>query len=177
MLEDINDEKGTIIALCNCLFMQSFSGECPCRKGEPAYDENIYDILVDRFNNGGQVLTSQVDLKDPTAYHGGDLKGIINKLDDLQSLGFSLLSLSPIMENVEGAYEGYQTEDFKKVEKEFGTLADLKKLVKEAHKRDMKIMLEFSPNYVAQNSSIAKDPAKQDWISNQPVKAEKMLLG
>lgn len=130
----------------------------------PAYDENIYDILVDRFNNGGQILTDQVDLKDPKAYHGGDLKGIIDKLDDLKSLGFTMLSLSPIMENAKGAYEGYQPTDLKKLEEQFGSMDDLKKLVKEAHQRKMKIMLEFPLNYMSKDSQLFQDSGKQDWF-------------
>ncbi|MFD2208470.1 alpha-amylase family glycosyl hydrolase [Virgibacillus halophilus] len=149
------------ILACTFYMIPSAVSAAPSAK---AYEENIYDILVDRFNNGGQVLSEQVDLKDPKAYHGGDLKGIIEKLDDLQSLGFTMLSLSPIMANAPGAYEGYQPVDFKKLEKQFGSMNDLKKLVKEAHKRKMKIMLEFPPSYVSKESNLYKSPDKQDWF-------------
>src|SRR5699024_5558689 len=64
-------------------------------------EEIVYHILVDRFNNGNQAPSAQVDLDDPYAYHGGDLQGITDMLQELDSEGFTAVSLSPIMENAE----------------------------------------------------------------------------
>ena len=44
-------------------------------------DERIYFIMVDRFNNGNPKNDYAVDVHDPKAYHGGDLQGVIDKLD------------------------------------------------------------------------------------------------
>src|SRR5699024_11978044 len=96
-------------------------------------DEIMYHILVDRFNNGNQARSDQVDLDDPYAYHGGDLQGITDMLQELDSEGFTAVSLSPIMENAENGYHGYWVDDFFDVEDEFGTMEDLKALIKEAH--------------------------------------------
>ncbi|WP_164669523.1 alpha-amylase family glycosyl hydrolase [Virgibacillus doumboii] len=126
--------------------------------------EIIYSILVDRFNNGNPSLQKQVDLDDPLAYHGGDLQGITDKLDSLKELGYTTLVLSPIMKNAPDGYHGYWIEDFFKVDDQYGTMEDLKKLVKEAHKRDMKIILEFVTNYVSLTHPMTEDPEKSDWI-------------
>ncbi|MEN1970354.1 alpha-amylase family glycosyl hydrolase [Lentibacillus sp. N15] len=123
-------------------------------------DEMIYSIFVDRFNNGDQQLGDQVDVDDPQAYHGGDIKGITDKLDYIKGLGFTTISLSSIMENAKGGYHGYWIDDFFKVEDQFGSINDLQTLVKEAHKRDLKVLLEFVPNYVASTHSFANDPNK-----------------
>lgn len=123
-------------------------------------EEMIYTIFVDRFNNGDQQLGDQVDIDDPAAYHGGDFKGITDKLDYIKGLGFTTISLSSIMKNSHGGYHGYWIEDFFHVEEQFGTLDDFKKLVNEAHKRDMKVLLEFVPNYIAPTHPFAKDPGK-----------------
>ncbi|SET14398.1 alpha-amylase [Oceanobacillus limi] len=132
--------------------------------------EIIYEIFVDRFNNGNHALTEQVDLEDPYAYHGGDLEGITRKLDDLKQLGFTTISLSPIFANAPDGYHGYWIEDFYEVEEQFGTLEDLQTLVEEAHDRDMKIVLEFVPNYVAKTSPLVSDPEKSDWFyDNEPI--------
>ncbi|WP_106498047.1 alpha-amylase family glycosyl hydrolase [Lentibacillus sp. Marseille-P4043] len=127
---------------------------------ESINEEMIYSIFVDRFNNGDQQLGDQVNVDDPEAYHGGDIEGITNKLDYIKELGFTTISLSSIMKNAPDGYHGYWIEDFFKVEEQFGTLDDLKKLVKEAHKRDMKVMLEFVPNYAAPSHPFADDPDK-----------------
>src|SRR5699024_4135219 len=64
-------------------------------------DEIVYHILVDLINSGNQSLSDQVDLDDPYACHGGDLQGITDMLQELDSQGFTAVTLSPLMENPE----------------------------------------------------------------------------
>lgn len=130
----------------------------------PIQEEIIYNILVDRYNNGNQAFSEQVRIDDPYAYHGGDLEGITLKLDDLKDLGFTAISLSPIMENATDGYHGYWVEDFYSIEEQLGSMEDLQTLVKEAHKRDMKVILELVTNYVAESHPIVSDSEKQDWV-------------
>ncbi|WP_339215916.1 alpha-amylase family glycosyl hydrolase [Ornithinibacillus sp. FSL M8-0202] len=130
-------------------------------------EEIIYDILVDRFNNGNQAFSDQVRIDDPLAYHGGDIKGIMMKLDDIKKLGFTAISLSPIMANAKDGYHGYWVEDFYSVEPQFGTMEEFQEFVQEAHNRDIKVMLELVINYVANSHPIVTDPNKQDWIVQQ----------
>lgn len=125
-------------------------------------EEIIYDIIIDRFNNGKQQKSNQVRPDDLYAYHGGDFKGIIMKLDDIKSLGFTAITLSPVMANAEDGFHGYWIENFYETEEQFGSMEELKQLVKEAHNRDIKVILEMVPNYVAKTNPIAK---KQDWIN------------
>ncbi|HLS67058.1 MAG TPA: alpha-amylase family glycosyl hydrolase [Pseudogracilibacillus sp.] len=125
-------------------------------------DEIIYDILVDRFNNGRQAPSEQVDLNDPYAYYGGDIYGVTKMLDSLMEHGFTTVSLSPIMENAPKGYHGYWIEDFYAIEEEFGTIEDVRELVEEAHERDMKVMLELVINYVAKSSPLVEE--HPDWF-------------
>lgn len=127
-------------------------------------EEIIYDILVDRFNNGNQSPSDQVDVTDPYTYNGGDINGVRDMLDDIEELGFTTISLSPIMANAPKGYHGYWIEDFYAVEEEFGTMEDLNELVKEAHDRKMKVILEFVPNYVATSNPIVDESDKRDWF-------------
>lgn len=127
-------------------------------------EEIIYDILVDRFNNGDPTLNEQVDINDPYAYHGGDLQGITTKLDRIKQLGFTTIALSPIMENALNGYHGYWVEDFYSIEEQFGTTADLNKLIEEAHGRDIKVILELPINYVALTHPFVDDPSKEEWF-------------
>lgn len=141
-------------------------------------EEIIYDILVDRFNNGRQAPSEQVDLDNPLTYHGGDIKGITLMLDMIEEHGFTMISLSPIMENASEGYHGYWIEDFYEVEEEFGTLEDLQELVEEAHERGIKVMLELVTNYAHESSPLVQDHEKQDWFKDveaSPIEATSWL--
>ncbi|MFA0049543.1 alpha-amylase [Vibrio breoganii] len=126
---------------------------------------NIYFVMVDRFNNGeksndnsyGRLKDGQQEVG---TFHGGDLKGVIEKLDYIQSLGTDAIWLSPIVEQVHGfvgggdkgsfpfyAYHGYWARDFTKIDQNFGNDEDLKTLVTEAHKRGIKVMLDAVINH------------------------------
>ncbi|WP_029266997.1 alpha-amylase family glycosyl hydrolase [Virgibacillus alimentarius] len=135
-------------------------------------EEIIYNILVDRYNNGDNTLNGQVSVDDPYAYHGGDIKGIIDKLDEIQEHGFTAITLSPIMENADNGYHGYWIEDYYNVEQQFGTMEDVQTLVEEAHKRDMKVILEFVTNYVADSHEIISDPDKADWLKENKLEIQ-----
>lgn len=146
------------------LLFATFPAQVNAENESTLPEEIIYDILVDRFNNGSQAPSDQVDIHDPFTYNGGDIQGVTMKLDSLQEFGITVVSLSPIMENAKKGYHGYWIEDFYSVEEEFGTMDDLKELVEEAHKKDMKVILEFVTNYVAKTSPIVDDADKQDWF-------------
>lgn len=127
-------------------------------------DESIYFIMVDRFNNGDMANDYDVNVKDPKAYHGGDLQGIIKRLDYIKDMGFTAIWLTPIVDNEDKGYHGYWAKDFYKVDEHFGTLADAKKLVKEAHKRDIKVIFDYVANHTGYNHPWLEDPAKADWF-------------
>ncbi|WP_191562350.1 alpha-amylase family glycosyl hydrolase [Metabacillus idriensis] len=127
-------------------------------------DESMYFIMIDRFYNGDASNDFEANPKDPKAYHGGDLQGIIDKLDYIQEMGFTSIWLTPVFDNEEGGYHGYWIRDFKKVDENFGTLDDVKTLVKEAHKRDMKVVLDFVVNHTGYQHPWLQDPEKKDWF-------------
>ena len=140
--------------------------------------ETIYFIVVDRFcdgdpeNNAGQ---NPADY-DPTRqdwgkYWGGDLQGVIDKLDYLQGMGVTALWLSPLFEQVEGTYfeqtasHGYWAKDFRRIEPRFiGVDEDnslnrtqetrnttFDRLIAEMHRRDMKLILDIVCNHSSPN--------------------------
>ncbi|WP_082234675.1 alpha-amylase family glycosyl hydrolase [Halobacillus massiliensis] len=122
-------------------------------------DESMYYIMVDRFMNGDSENDSNIDTKNPKAYHGGDIKGVIEQLDYIKEMGFTSIILSPIMENEEGGFHGFWINDYRAVEENFGTIEDAERLVKEAHERDIKVVFDIvvthtSPNHpwVQENS-------------------------
>ncbi|MCH1626148.1 alpha-amylase family glycosyl hydrolase [Ferdinandcohnia quinoae] len=127
-------------------------------------DEMIYFIMVDRFHNGDKSNDYEVDVNDPKAYHGGDFKGITKKLDYIKDMGFTAIWLTPIVKNEPKGYHGYWTEDFYDVEEHFGTLEEFKSLVEEAHKREIKVILDLVVNHTGYQHPWLTDPEKKDWF-------------
>ncbi|MFJ7826482.1 alpha-amylase family glycosyl hydrolase [Psychrobacillus sp. NPDC096623] len=127
-------------------------------------DEVIYMIMVDRFNNGDKSNDKDANINDPLAYHGGDFKGITEKLDYMKEMGFTAIWLTPIFENMDKGYHGYWIKDFYKTNEHFGSMEDFKTLVDEAHKRDIKVILDFVVNHVGPNHEWLNDPSKKDWF-------------
>ncbi len=79
----------------------------------------------------------------------GDFRGITDKLDYIHSLGASAIWLSPI--HPSASYHGYDVEDYSIVNPRFGTMADFKQLVNEAHKRNIRIFLDYVINHSGVN--------------------------
>ena len=126
----------------------------------PQDPESIYFILVDRFHNGDPKNDGQVDRSDPAAWHGGDLQGVIDKLDYLQSMGFSTLWLSPVFATRQetfhghGAFHAYWTHDQGAVEARFGDLALLRRLSDDLHRRGMQLVLDLVVNHVGYDAPL-----------------------
>ncbi|NJC83352.1 pullulanase-type alpha-1,6-glucosidase [Planosporangium mesophilum] len=132
--------------------------------GERPRAEQFYFALPDRFANGdpandrggltGDRSSTGYDPADKGYYHGGDIKGVTDRLDYIQGLGTTAIWLAPIFRNrpVQGdsaGYHGYWITDFTAVDPHFGTEAELKRLVDTAHKRGMKVYLDIITNHTA----------------------------
>ncbi|HEX6871532.1 MAG TPA: alpha-amylase family glycosyl hydrolase, partial [Micromonosporaceae bacterium] len=130
--------------------------------------EQFYFVLPDRFANGdrrnddggltGDRLSTGLDPTDKGFYHGGDIQGVIDKLDYIQGLGTTAIWLAPVFKNkpvqgsgtdVSAGYHGYWITDFTQVDPHFGSNADLRRLVDLAHQRGMKIYLDVITNHTA----------------------------
>ena len=100
----------------------------------------IYHLLIDRFNGGWQVPPKSENL-----FCGGNLQGVIDKLDYIQDLGFNAVMLSPIFKSAN--YHGYHTLNFEDVDPHLGTWEDYQRLLDKAHDMGMKIICDFVPNH------------------------------
>lgn len=102
----------------------------------------------------------------------GDLRGIIDKLDYLgggpESLGVTALWLSPIFTSPMADF-GYDVANYTDVDPLFGTLVDVDTLIIEAHKRGIRIILDFVPNHTSDEhpwfteSKSSINSPKRDW--------------
>lgn len=131
-------------------------------------DEIVYFLLPDRFENGdpandrggiaGGRLRTGFDPAHKGFYHGGDLKGLIQRLDYVQALGATAIWVAPVFRNkaVQGpagqesaAYHGYWVTDFMSVDPHFGSNDDFKALVDAAHARGIKVYMDIIVNHTA----------------------------
>ena len=100
----------------------------------------IYHLLIDRFNGGWQVPP-----KSENKFCGGNLQGVIEKLDYIKDLGFNAIMLSPIFKSAN--YHGYHTLNFEEVDPHLGTWKDYQQLLDQAHDKGLKIICDFVPNH------------------------------
>ena len=114
--------------------------------------QSIYQIITDRFFDGDPSNNNADGNYDPaghrgTSVHGGDFKGIEEKLDYVKSLGATAIWISPVVLNTRGEFHGYAGRDFYKVDPHWGTLADLQHLVQAAHARGILVIDDIVVNH------------------------------
>ncbi len=148
-----------ILALCLCL-LPVLAG-CEQSQEEPKrelwlVDDNVrnwYEIFVYSFydsNNDGV----------------GDLNGVTAKLDYIQEMGFTGIWLMPI--HPSPTYHKYDVNDYYAIDPQYGTLEDLDRLVEEAHKRDIKVILDLVVNHSSSANPWFKEACQYIRDNGQP---------
>ena len=137
----------------------------------------IYLITPDRFANGdptNDVVSGMqetvLDRSEPYARHGGDIRGIIDRLDYIQDLGMTSLWINPLMENDESktSYHGYAITDHYLTDPRFGTNETYKELADELHNRDMKLIMDVVYNHIGDNHYFMRDLPDSSFINWWP---------
>jgi glycosidase len=142
----------------------------------------LYFMMVDRFLDGDKNNTKPVDDPeiDPKAnYMGGDLAGVLAKIKDgyFTDMGINTIWLSPITQNPETAYglwpeprtkfsgyHGYWPISNTQVDHRFGDQQLMERLIEEAHKRDINVILDYVANHVHEEHPVYKE--HPDWATN-----------
>ena len=113
--------------------------------------------------------------KDSNGDGVGDIRGIIQKLDYLKELGVNVLWISPMLESPQDD-NGYDISDYRRIYKEYGTMEDYEELLSEAHKRDIRILMDLVVNHTSDEhnwfveSRKSKDnPYRDYYIWKDPV--------
>ncbi len=138
----------------------------------------LYLIMTDRFADGdlandgpeahdaAQSPAAHAERAKPRGWHGGDLRGILNHLDYLQSLGITTVWITPVYANLHepDSYHGYGATDLYAVDPHFGTLDDLRALAAGLHAHGMKIVLDTVPNHIGPKHPWVDDEPEPDWF-------------
>ncbi|MGD9629162.1 MAG: alpha-amylase family glycosyl hydrolase [Pyrinomonadaceae bacterium] len=140
-------------------------------------DDVIYLIMTDRFADGDAANNKDVDRKNPRAWHGGDFKGIAKRLPYLKELGVTAIWLTPWYDNPDAAnecdkpwcpytnYHGYHAINYYGVENHFGTMDDLRELIRECRRNGIKVIQDQVANHVDIQHAWAKRPPLDNWFS------------
>lgn len=164
-------------------------------------DQVVYQIQVDRFNDGdpsnnhANITQFQRDHEGTDNrrlddyVHGGDLRGIIDRLDYLKQLGVTALWVTPILKH-NGSYHGYCTADFTQIDPDFGTADELRELTARAHERGIRVVLDIVINHMCSNDtrysaatpfsdaaygSCVDDLNNKRWTGNPNVRGQRQL--
>jgi alpha-amylase len=145
------------------------------RAALPAWASDVlYFAIVDRFADGDPGNNVAVDRSARGAFHGGDLKGLRAHLDEIADLGVTALWITPVVQNIEGfvtgagfpdwAYHGYWADDFTRLDRRFGSEADLAALAQACDERGIKLLLDVVYNHVGYGSRYLTRPATRTWF-------------
>lgn len=144
----------------------------------------LYLIMLDRFSDGDPANNDPpqsrgiYDRNNKFYYHGGDLQGVIDRLDYLKDLGITAIWLTPWYDNYdhpneielkEGrpstGFHGYNPQDFYTIEEHFGTLEKLRELVDRAHSLGIKVIQDQVMNHTGPYHPWVDDPPTPTWFN------------
>ncbi|MBS1792571.1 MAG: cyclomaltodextrinase N-terminal domain-containing protein [Acidobacteria bacterium] len=146
-------------------------------------DDVIYFLIPDRFADGDVTNDDPpkskglYDRKQGRLYHGGDLQGVIDKLDYLKSLGVTAIWTTPVYDNNDKpdtketypgmpfttGYHGYGATDMYAIDEHLGDAAKLRELIDKAHAAGLKVIQDQVANHTGPYHRWAADPPTPTW--------------
>jgi glycosidase len=157
-----------LLAVLACWHLPAAAAGAPGFRDRLPQDEVIYFVIPDRFRNGdpsndrgglvGEPRVTGFDPASPAFFHGGDLRGLRERLDYIQGLGATAIWVTPVFRNkavqergpyLGSGFHGYWILDFTAVDPHLGTEDDFRQFVDAAHARGMKVILDIVVNHTA----------------------------
>ncbi|MGB5488302.1 MAG: alpha-amylase family glycosyl hydrolase, partial [Lysobacterales bacterium] len=137
--------------------------------------DNIYLITPDRFANGNpdndnvEGMGDTIDRSKPGGRHGGDIQGIVDRLDYISELGFTAIWLNPLLENKmpSFSYHGYSTTDFYRVDPRYGSNGEYRELVQGARSMGIGVIMDMIINHIGSSHWWMQDLPTDDWLNHQ----------
>ena len=135
-------------------------------------EDVIYLLMPDRFANGDKSndnatgMKEQADPSAPGGRHGGDLKGVSDRLSYIKELGATTIWMTPFLEDNEPtySYHGYAQSDLYKVDPRYGTNDSFRTLVQKAHQLGLKVIKDEVPNHWSSKHWMIQDLPTNTWI-------------
>lgn len=133
----------------------------------------IYLLMPDRFSNGepgndrvGGMLDQSLDRSDVFKRHGGDLKGIIDRVAYLKNLGVGALWLNPVQENDQQyeSYHGYAITDHYSIDPRLGSNEDYQRLADSLHQKGMNLIMDAVFNHCGSQHFFIQDYPEKGWV-------------
>ncbi len=136
----------------------------------------VYLIMSDRFvdgdesNNSTANTAEKADKSNVNGRWGGDIQGIINSFDHISDLGCTAIWPTPMLGDNEAAwsYHGYACSDYYHIDPRYGTNALYAEMVKKAHEKGLKILMDMVPNHCGAAHWWMQDLPYQNWINQFP---------
>ncbi len=136
-------------------------------------DDFIYLIMPDRFANGNPANDQIIGMNDTSLNrsndylrHGGDLAGLMKRLDYLADLGITAIWLNPVIENdqPEASYHGYAATDLYRIDPRFGTHQEYLEFTAACRSRGIKVVMDIIHNHWGDRHPLYVNPVSREWI-------------
>lgn len=134
----------------------------------------LYFVILDRFADGDATNSQGVNREAKGTFHGGDLRGLREQLDDLAELGITAIWITPVVTNIPGSvtgagfpdwgYHGYWADDFTTIDPRFGNEGELAALIESARQRGIVVLLDVVYNHVGYDSRYERTPSTRRWL-------------
>lgn len=180
----VPDGDNSVYAPATCATFTCDAPACDFTAAPGTYDWRdavMYFVFVDRFLNGDVTNDRPISapgLMTPANWNGGDWAGVRQKIREgyFTSLGVNTLWISVPLDNsdhsgigddgqIYSAYHGYWPRDLDKPESRFGTTAELKALVDEAHAAGLRVIADYAMNHVHQDSPVYQAHTNDGWFN------------
>jgi glycosidase len=112
--------------------------------------QSIYQVITDRYFDGDASNNNAEGNYSPsgtTSVHGGDFRGLEQKLDYIKALGVTAIWISPVVRNGHGQFHGYAASNFYQVAPHWGSLADLQHFIQAAHAKGLLVINDIVCNH------------------------------
>ncbi len=137
----------------------------------------LYLLMPDRFAQGKSAVAdpyesleykAHPDRRNPNARHGGNIAGIREHLDYIDSLGVTAVWVCPVLENdmPGGSYHGYATTDYYRIDPRFGTNDEWNEFIAEAGNRSIKVVMDMIFNHSGSNHRWLNNMPMADWYNH-----------
>lgn len=154
--------------------LRSRAAELKGAQGFSAADV-MYMIMPDRFADANPENNKIESMKFPVGAnrqnlnvrHGGDIEGIMNHIDYIDSLGVTTVWVNPVLENdmPGGSYHGYATTDYYKVDPRLGTNEDYAAMIDALHRRGIKTVMDMIFNHCGSEHVWFRNRPSSDWFN------------